>query len=132
MKFYIAARFELKNEVREIFKEIQNKGHEITLDWTTHQYITPYDQNQEISRGYSDKDIDGVKNSDVFILLVDEKTRTGVYVELGAAISSFLEHGKPQVFIVGDSFAKSMFYFHSSINRRNSIKEVLDEVDAPE
>ncbi len=69
-----------------------------------------------------------MRNSDVFILLSDD-AGTGMYAELGAAILLNLEHGRPQIYIVGKDNARSMFYFHPAVKRRNSIDDVFDEIN---
>ena len=104
------------------------KGHEITADWTSHKTIKPYEDNQEIAQEYSIEDIDGVRGSDIFILISDQ-AGTGMHTELGAAIISNLDKGKPKIYVIGDYTSRSMFYFHPSVNRRKSIKEVLDELE---
>ncbi len=128
MKIYIAARFGKKQEVRNLYELLKERGHEITLDWTTHEFIKPFEDNQEIAEKYSVEDIEGVRNSDVFILLTDE-AGTGMYVELGAAIFSNIEFGKPKIYVIGEYTSRSMFYFHPSVNRRKSIEEVLEEIE---
>ncbi len=127
MKVYIAARFNKKQEVRHLYSKFKKLGHEIAADWTLHKLIKPYENNVKIAREYSVEDINAVRNCDVFILLSDE-AGTGMYVELGAAISSNLEHGKPKIYVVGDHISRSMFYFHPSVNRRKTIDEVLEEI----
>ena len=127
MKFYIAARFGMKEEVKEIYKKLQEKGHEIVGDWTLHLPIKPYDQNQEMSKNYSEEDIQGVLDCDVFLLITDG-AGTGMYVELGAAIASFLQNKKPSIYAIGEHNSRSMFYFHPVVKRRDTVEEVLDEI----
>ncbi|MBS3172357.1 hypothetical protein J4438_02145 [Candidatus Woesearchaeota archaeon] len=127
MKFYIAAKFELKEQVREIYGILHNLGHEITLDWTTHLPIKPYGQNQEIAKKYTAEDIDGIRKADVFILLSKDATGTGTFVELGSAILSNLNNGKPLVYVIGED-TTSMFYFHPSVKRRKNLNEILKEL----
>lgn len=129
MKIYIAARFERKQEVRDLCRLLTEKGHEITADWTLHKPIKPYEKNQELAQQYSIEDINGVKDSDIFILLSDEGGSIGMYVELGIAILSNLMFGKPIIYIVGDYTSRSMFYFHPSVNRRKNINHVLKEIE---
>jgi len=130
MKIYIAARFDKKQEIQNLHKRLQKLGHEITDDWTLHKQAKPYNKNMDISRKYSVEGINAARNCDVFIILSDE-AGTGMYVELGAAISSNLEHGKPNIYVVGGYTSRSMFYFHPSINRRKTIDEVLKEIEKP-
>ncbi|MFH1500888.1 MAG: hypothetical protein ABIE22_02980 [archaeon] len=128
MKFYISAKWQLIEEVREIYKLLKEKGHEITEDWTLHNSVKPYDKDVEISKNYAIKDMQGVLNSDVYILLSDDKG-IGKYVELGAAIASNILCGKPIIYVIGSLNNQSQFYLHPSINLRKNFKEVLTEID---
>ncbi len=128
MKVYIAARFEKKQEVRDLYKRLEELGYETALDWTWHKPIKPYEDNCEIAKEYSVEDINGARNCDLFILMTNE-AGTGMYVELGAAISSNLEHGKPRIYVVGDYTSRSLFYFHPSVNRRKTIEDILKEIE---
>lgn len=127
MKIYIAARFDKKEEVRGLQKLLSEKGHEITADWTLHKPIKPYNENSEIAKDYATEDVNGAKDCDVFMLLTDE-AGTGMYVELGVAILSHLQSGKPKIYAVGEHISRSMFYFHPSVNRRENIGQVLKEL----
>ena len=50
MKIYVAARMFEKNEVLRIYKLLRKKGHEISVDWTWHKNIKPYDKNSKIAK----------------------------------------------------------------------------------
>ena len=128
MKIYLVARFDKKQEVRDLYERFQKLGHEIVADWTLHKSIKPYENNPEIAREYSIEAFSAARNCDVFILMTD-RAGTGMYVELGAAISSNLEHGKPKIYVIGRHTSRSMFYFHPSVNRRKTIDEVLEEIE---
>lgn len=128
MKIYIASRFHKKEEVKKLYKLLKAKGHKISSDWTLHKRIKPYKENQEIAGKYAAEDVEGVKNSDVFIMISDN-AGTGLYTELGVAIASHIEFGKPKIYIVGDHKDRSMFCFHPSINLKNNIAGVLKKMD---
>lgn len=127
MKFYIVARFGLKDEVRRIYKLLQDKGHKITLDWTQQEAIKPNIENQDLSKEYSIASVDGVIESDVFILISSD-AGSGIYVELGTAISEHLKTGRPKIYVVGEHTARTLFYFHPSVNRRKTVEEVFEEL----
>jgi len=128
VRIYVAAKFELKEEVREFYKKLQEKGHEITADWTLHKLISPYSKNQELAKEYAIEDVKGAKNCDVFILR-SAATGTGTYIELGAAIASHLEKGKPHIYVMGKLNERCMFYFHPSVKRLATFEEVLQEIE---
>ncbi|MEK9207501.1 MAG: hypothetical protein AAB922_03405 [Patescibacteria group bacterium] len=71
------------------------------------------------------KDMDGVRNSDIFVLLTNEDG-IGMYVELGMAIMSKIHKGKPRrVYVIGNKLGRSMFFFHPSVRRRKTIEDVF-------
>lgn len=126
MKIYVAARFDRKQEVRGLYERFESLGYEIAADWTQDKSIKPYENNLEAAREYPIIDVDAARNCDVFILITDE-AGTGMYLELGVAISSNLEHGKPRIYVIGEHISRSMFYFHPSVNRRETIDDKVWE-----
>jgi len=126
MKFYIATRFERREEVKQIIEKLAKKGHSASLDWTEHKPTKPYAQNKDLAKEYAIDDIKGVRNCDVFVLLTDE-AGAGMYVELGAAMASNLEFGKPKIFVVG-RHDSSNFFYHPVVKRKETIEEVLKEL----
>ena len=127
MKIYVGAKFQQKEKALEIVRRLKEMGHEISCDWTTHKSVKPYEENQELSEEYSKEDINGVIESDVFILVVDERFGSGMSVELGAAISSSVKTGKPKIYVVGN-YEQNMFSFHPSVIRESSIEEVFGKL----
>ena len=125
MRIYVASRFSDKKRVNEIFRKLEKKGHEISHDWTKHHPIKPYSKNAEKSRIYSMQDIDGILNSDVFILLTDE-SGTGMYIELGAAIILKMMHHKPDIYVVGKHRKEQLFFFHPTVKTFETIEEVIE------
>ena len=53
-----------------------------------------------------------------------------MHVELGVAILSNELFGRPKVYVVGEHFNNSVFYFHPCVNRRKSFEEVLEEIES--
>jgi len=41
MKIYIAGKFEKKDLIHDIFRRIEEIGHQVYYDWTTHKPIKP-------------------------------------------------------------------------------------------
>jgi len=127
MKFYIASRFGLKEEVRVLYKTLEDKGHEIIADWTQHKTVKPYAENKELSRDYAIEDIKGTMNCDVFILISDE-AGTGIYTELGAAIANNIKFGAPKIYVVGEHIDRSIFYYHPSVKQMSTTEEVFKDL----
>ncbi len=84
MKFYIASRFFNKEQVLQVMAALKKKGHTVTVDWTLHKDVRPYGEHPAEARAYSNEDMQGVLDSDVFALLTDGGTDgKGMHVELG-------------------------------------------------
>jgi hypothetical protein len=130
MKFYIAAYIREKPRVKEIFRLLRGHGHEITVDWTKGRVtsIRNRDQDPKRIREIAVRDMNGVRNCDVFIILSSPVDGRAKYVELGAAISSFLEKGKPRVFVLGAITNQSVFYFHPAVKRVRTMEEIIREI----
>lgn len=129
MKFYVAARFDMKEEVRDIYRKLEKKGHEIIADWTLHKPIQPYGEHKKLAKEYAIEDVNAVRDCDVFVLISNEGGSTGTYVELGVAIESNIANGKPKIYVIGEFNSNVLFYFHPCVNRRDSVDEVLDDME---
>ena len=131
MKIYVATNFSRRDEVKKIHDELRNLGYEISADWTTHIPIKPikiFDKKiTDLAKDYAVKDMKGVEDCDVFILIT-AKTGSGMYVELGAALLSNMMTGKPKIFVVGEHLEDNIFYFHPSVNLRKSVSQVIEEL----
>ncbi|QQG38946.1 MAG: hypothetical protein HYS32_00580 [Candidatus Woesearchaeota archaeon] len=127
MKIYIAGKFEDRTKVAELYKKIEEMGHKIAYDWTQHKPIKPYSQNQEMAREYSDNELSGILDSDIFICLTHEAGTT-LLMEFGAALILNKKTRKPLVYTVGNFNEKSPWFFNSLVQHRNSINEVLEEI----
>lgn len=127
MRIYVAAKFEKKDVVREIYAQLRALGHEITCDWTTHEFIKPYIEHQETARKYAESELAAIAACDVLIFISDEKGTT-LPMEFGAASLRCFMTDKPVVYAVGAWNAKSPWFFASHIRRRDTVDEVLLEL----
>ncbi len=101
-------------------------GHEVSYDWTTHKPIKPYVENQDYAKEYSENELEGIANSDVFIYLTEKDKGTTLPMEFGSAIMPFKLNSKPIVYAVGFHNDLSPWFFNKYVNRRNTLGEVLD------
>jgi len=129
MKIYVAARFQDKEKVKEIYKKLKDRGHTISGDWTNHTHTKPYKENQELSKEYSIEDMNNILNCDVFILLTNQEPGIGSTTELGGALALYIKNKSPKVYIVGDNLDGNMFYFHPEVNVKSTLEEVLEDLD---
>ena len=128
MKIYYAARFSQKELVITGHREITKRGHTLAADWTTHQNIKPYVENQTAAAEYAREDLQGVIDCDVFILHTDREIGCGSSGEFGGALILNQTKGSPLVYVIGEHITDEMFYFHPAVKRREALAEVLDEI----
>jgi ribosomal protein L37AE/L43A len=127
LNIYVAAKFERKKIVNYLYKKILEKGHSISYDWTTHKPIKPYEYNMDIAKIYSNNELSGIINCDIFIYIADSSGTT-LPMEFGAALMHAKKTGKPKIYIVGGFNNKSPWFFNELVVRKDSIKEVLEEL----
>lgn len=127
MKFYVAGKFEKKELILEIYRKLKKLGHEVSYDWTTHKKIKPYDKNKKLASTYSENELKGISNSEVFVYLTDEKGTT-LPMEFGAALMSNKLSKKPLVYAIGEFNNKSPWFFNNSVKRKSSIDEFFEEL----
>lgn len=79
MKLYVAGKWSSKKEINQKIQELESMGHEITHNWTA---------NNDNKRLSSVLDIDGVKNADCIVAIMDdpEYPYRGTFCEIGCAL----------------------------------------------
>ena len=128
MKIYIAAKFNKKDLVLELQRKLKEQGHEVAYDWTTHKPIKPYEDNQELAQKYSENELLGIGNSDVFVYVSDTEGHT-LHMELGAALALSAKIGKPHVIVVGPA-TYSPWLFNRRVTVVANAEEALKKIDA--
>jgi hypothetical protein len=127
LKVYVAAKFERKKIINYLYKKILEKGHSISYDWTTHKPIKPYEHNEENSKIYSNNELIGILNCDIFVYISDNSGTT-LPMEFGAALMHAKKTGKPKIYVVGEFNDKSPWFFNELVYRKETIREVLEEL----
>ena len=133
MKFYISAKWDLHEVVKEIQDYLLKEGHEIIVDWTKRAFARNYSEDKEQSISFSKEEVNAILNSDVFIHLSDLGGK-GKYVDLGVAITGNKLKGTPKIYVVGKGVNESQFYFYPSVNRiisediMKSLKFILNDL----
>lgn len=100
MRFYISAKWELKDLVAKMQEYLINKGYVITADWTKRAYARSYDENIKQSSTYSSEELKAILDSDVFIHLSNLSGK-GKYIDLGIALASNYFKDKPFIYVIG-------------------------------
>lgn len=111
MKYYVASKYENKEDVREVMYAIVEHGHSITEDWT---HSTETDGEKV---ALADKK--GVEECDVFVGLFNINANyKGAYIEFGMAIAL----GK-EIVIIGEHADRSTFIHLPGIKKFSTIQE---------
>ena len=131
MKFYVASFVAERERTQEVQAALRARGHEITVDWTSFPSVPLSERNERPYdvRAIAVRDLEGIQNADVFILLAGVADDRAKYAELGAAIMSAVQNKKPRIYVIGDNPAHSVFFFHPAVKRVNSLDEVLTEIE---
>lgn len=128
MKFYVTGRSNNYQRVIEVCTRIKAAGHTIPFEWTELPMIKPYDQNQEIAAEYAKGSVDGMVQSDVYIIFAHEDGN-GVYTEFGTALAARALSGKLRIMAVGkENQSAAMFNYHPDIEWFDSIEDVYDDL----
>lgn len=131
MKFYIASFVGERERTREIQTRLLGLGHEITIDWTSFLGVPLSERNNRPNEvaSIAVRDLEGIQDSDVFILLAGVADGRAKYAELGAAIMSAVRNGRPKIYVIGDQPDHSVFFFHPAVKRMTSLDDVLKDLE---
>lgn len=135
---FVSGQIDDLENVRAAQQKFIDAGHTITHDWTINEtgaaMLSGREAkfaNPEEAARRATNDINGVLNSDVYVLCSDNLQKgTGMYVELGAAIAAHEIAGKPRIYLVGQMNHATIFYFHPSIIVGRSVEQIIDEIKA--
>lgn len=130
MNIFIASSIKNKGEVNTIYQKLIDAGHKIVVDWTKDEPVERDDKNffTEKSRR-AVRDLDGVLNCEVFIILSEPIDGRAKYSEFGIALASHINNGRPEIFVVGEDTTRSLFFFHPAVKHKKSIEEVISELE---
>ena len=133
MKIFVSGQIEDIEYVRKVQSEFIEAGHEITHDWTTNETGAKMLGSREAKLGDPEEskkratnDINGVVNSDVYVICTDnENVGKGMYVEIGAALGLHTKFNTPKIYLLGAMNHMSIFYLHPSVMQVNSVDDIL-------
>lgn len=125
LTFYVAGSFSQREEMRALMRRVEEEGHQISTDWTTHLSIKPYERNLDLAAEYAEEDIKAATTCDVFVLSPEEEGGSTQFAELGAAI---VTPEVRRVFVTGPHNNRSLVFFHPRVERVGSIEEVFERV----
>ena len=123
MKFYVASRTKRTPEVKALIATLTERGHSVTHDWTTFEFELNRPYPADTARLCAEKDLAGIKEAEVFILLCDEGI-SGMYVELGYALAT-----NTHIYSVGKDNGHTVFQYLSDVKRVETVEEVLEDLE---
>jgi hypothetical protein len=131
MRFYIASYVGERQRTQEIQSRLRSLGHEITADWTAFPGIPSEERNTRPDdvTAIAVRDLDGIVKAEAFILLAGVPEGRAKYAELGAAIMSAVQTGKPRIYVLGKDPVHSVFFFHPTVKRMTSLDDILNDVE---
>jgi len=127
MRVYTAGTVEDKERIQLIQKQFRDKGHVIDVDWTTHKWVAeqPKEEQEQLFTEYAIEDVQGVREAEVFILILGNRKSVGAHIELGVALGAKVPH----IYIVGQTDDPNLFYFHPNVKVVETIDTVLGELE---
>ena len=121
MKIYTASKWDERETISKINRELDSRHHEIMADWTSHP---KHAHNREYAIGA----ISGIKYCDLLIAYMkNDWNYKGAWVEIGAALSLNIE-----VYVIGDKGDSIVFMHHPLVTKFISIEEVMSFLDTYE
>lgn len=123
MRIYVAGKWQDREDVRIWHNQLRARGHEITCDWTSHEY--PGEGQEHLLTDYALADIKGVQDCDVLIALFEvEYAYRGAFVEIGAALAL----GK-RILILGHAGDSCIFMNHPLVRIFDNAWDVMEVVN---
>ena len=117
--FYIAGKYEEREEVRRLQDALRKLGHMITIDWTWHKVEDPGYPSQ-----YAIEDINGASWADAYVgRFITKHDYKGALVEMGAALA-----GRNKVFIIGHAIDSCLFVGHPLVKQFDDEDEFLEYI----
>ncbi len=129
MKCFVSGRSSNFAEIVRVTQLLSDSGHEITHDWTVLPMIKPYSEFSSQAGEYATMQIRGISEAEAYIYLAHHDG-TGLFAELGAALSVAQLHGKLRVYGVTREIPEAMFHYHPAIVWKQSIEEIITELSS--
>lgn len=110
-KFYVATTLSNADEAKIAINRLQDFGHEITYNWTTHGFIKEAKEAKEVA----EKELQGVKDADLIFAIWP--AGGGTHIEIGVAIC--LE--KPVIFVAPETLEREVSFY-----KRDNILRIVE------
>ena len=124
MRVYLAAPWSYRSSAAVEASKLEKAGHVITEPWWHHQDVNGDDSASDELLLQARKDLAGINNADVFVLLNLAKSE-GKAVEMGIALAYQMP-----IFAVGKrgEHSANVFHYLPQVQWFGSVEEVIDEL----
>lgn len=126
VKVYVAGKWGDRHIIADVICQLEEKGIEITHNWTTSEVFDDDKKTEEYAVLYSELDIDGVRRADVMIAIITDPDYAyrGTCTELGAALGL-----RKPVYVIdpydNSGFASNIFSKHRLVKKVDHISELI-------
>jgi hypothetical protein len=126
VKVYLAAKFELKNTMRQARDLLQRDGHIITSRWidVEHQEDSSHTVTDALRVEYAIMDVEDVLKADVLVAFANPRSEPGIgggrHVEFGIAL-----HASKKIVVVGHK-GEHIFHWWPGIDFVDGFIELAD------
>jgi nucleoside 2-deoxyribosyltransferase len=140
MRIYVAGSFKEKKNINDKWiKLLEEKGYEITHNWTNYEGENRRERCKHTQQFFALKDMQGVKRADCVVVIMDrqEYTYRGTNFEMGVATGAgipillFDPLWKDEFTKVEDfsTHATNVFYFTPGITHVNTEEQLLQRLE---
>ena len=122
MKIYIAGKWQDRKFIKDIISIIETEGHEITCDWTRHDFsVDGVIGNESV---YAEEDLQGIRSCELLLAIAERSfVYKGLLCEIGAALVLY----KP-VYLLGRAIDSCIFTNHWNIERVFSVEDFITRI----
>ena len=130
-RFYIASKVGLAEpEVDRLSDVLVGRGYINMYDWTQSIVDKPFRDHATEAHEAAECMLNAVKHCDIIIVLVKDKG-LGLHIETGGALvagmiwQDVMGQKRKRILIVGEDSERSVFYFHKSVERFQTVADAL-------
>ena len=129
MKIYVAGASKEIDMVERYIRILRDTGHVITVDWCAEIRkvgdANPRDLPREENAKFAEDDLSGVRQADLFWLLIPQSNSAGCWIEFGYACAMRRRPiSSPEIFVSGD-YGRSIFCALKGVHCYDSHDEAL-------
>ncbi len=133
-KVYVAGKVgKSEAAIKHLIKRLQDRGYEITYDWTLAVIPRPFEEHQEEAAAASEAMLMGILHADIIVVCVPIEGGAGLFVEsgggmVGGAVQAYIQGQRnKRIYAVGEGNGRSIFFFHPSVKRVKTVEDLMED-----